>query len=409
MNKPDPGSRSRRLLLADCDQFFVQCARLADPEGVGRCELLLVGGAAGHRGVVTSASYATREFGVRSGMPMSTALRLCPRATVAPVPRRLCSEKGRDVREVLRRFSPVVEAASIDESYIDMSGTEALYEAESLADTALRMQKAVSSDAGIVVSIGGGTSRIVAKLAAGRAKPAGVLIVEPGGEIDFMRRFDLAAIPGIGPVFARELQKFGLVSVEQALRLEPVVLEQWLGASRARWLHARIRGSDSGHVEPEREARSISREETFPVDLFENEDLETQLLELAVRLGADVRREGLRARTLTVKLRDADFRTRQASITIDEGVETDRAIYETARSLLNRLRSTRHTGARLIGIAASNLRDRAETQLGMFEELGAESDRDRRLSRVADAVRERFGPGAVRPGRLIDRSRRSGD
>src|ERR671914_2353791 len=169
---------ARRILLVDCDQFFVQCARIADPDGAGQEELLLVGGSASGRGVVTSASYATRAFGVRSGMPTAQALRLCPGARVVPVPRRVCSEKSDDVHAVLESFTPLVERASIDEAYLDLTGTEALYHNEPLIETAQRVKEAVARDAGIVVSVGGGTNRLVAKLAVRFAKPAGVHIVE---------------------------------------------------------------------------------------------------------------------------------------------------------------------------------------------------------------------------------------
>jgi DNA polymerase-4 len=404
----DRTARSRRILLVDCDQFFVQCARIADPEGAGRHELLLVGGTASGRGVVTSASYPTREYGVRSGMPTAQALRLCPAAHVVPVPRSACGRKSRDVRQVLGRFSPVVEPASIDEAYIDMTGTETLYHGESLHQTATRMQAAVLEDAGIRVSIGGGTSRLVAKLAAGRAKPEGVHIVPPGAELEFMLRFDLAEIPGVGPVFARELERFGLVSVEQILRYDRITLEQWLGRSRADWLYRRARGQDGGEVRPDREARSMSREETFAQDIDDDRALERELLHLSVRLAADIRKDRLRARTITVKIRDSDFRTRSAAHTIREGVETDRAIFSVATRLLRKLREARRVPTRLLGIAATNLGPAGTAQLTMFDEAAIESDRDRRLTRAADAVRERFGWKAVRPGRLVDRPRPPG-
>ena len=138
----NPGaSAARRILLVDCDQFFVQCARLADPEGAGREELLLVGGSIASRGVIPSASYATRAFGVRSGMPTAQALRLCPGARVVPVPRRLCGQKSDEVHAVLESFTPVVERASIDEAYLDLSGTEQLYHGESLEATATRRKE----------------------------------------------------------------------------------------------------------------------------------------------------------------------------------------------------------------------------------------------------------------------------
>ena len=399
------GVPQRRILLADCDQFFVQCARLADPDGAGRELLLLVGGSASHRGVVTSASYETRAFGVRSGMPTARALRLCPRAVVVPVPRGVCLEKSREVRRALERFSPVVESASIDEAYVDMSGTEALYRHEPLVHTASRMQAAVLAATSITVSIGGGTSRVIAKLAAGRAKPAGVRIIPPGDEIEFMRGLDLRAIPGVGPVFAELLERCGLRTVEHALALEEAVMVHMLGASRGRWLYRRARGIDGGEITPDRDARSMSREETFAADIADDEALETELLSLTVRLGADLRAHALRARTVTVKLRDHDFRTRQASRTVDPPIHADRALFTIARELLHRLRSERRVAARLIGIGASGLRGTGlATQISIVEDAATvETERDRRLARAADAARSRFGHRAVRPGRLIDR------
>jgi DNA polymerase-4 len=339
-------------------------------------------------------------------MPTARALRLCPDAHVVPVPRGVCGQKSREVRTALEKFSPIVETASIDEAYIDMTGTEALYAHRPLHDTALVMQATVLQDTGITVSIGGGPTRVVAKLAAGRAKPAGVRIVNPGDELDFMRTFDLARIPGIGPVFTQELLRFGLKSVEDALRLERVTLEQSFGAGRGGWLYNRIRGIDNGIVEPNRDARSMSREETFPRDLFHDEDLETELLALAVRLCRDVRSEGLRARTITVKLRDADFRTRTAARTVPEALQTDRAVFAVARELLARLRARRRTGARLIGIALSHFTPGIAPQLALFDaQTGAlETERDRSLARASDNVRGRFGANAIKPARLLKRT-----
>jgi DNA polymerase-4 len=394
--------RARRILLVDCDQFFVQCARLADPEGAGKEPLLLVGGSADHRGVITSASYETRRFGVRSGMPTARALRLCPRATVVPVPRRLCLQKSREVRAVLDRFSPIVEPASIDEAYLDMSGTEALHHGQPLADTARAMRAAVLDETRISVSIGGGPTRVVAKLAAERAKPAGILVVPPDGVLEFMLGLQLADIPGIGPVFAAELARFGLVTVEQALLRDEATLEAWFGGPRAHWLFRRVHGIDGGEIVPDRQARSMSREETFASDIDDDEELETELLALAVRLGADLRRHELRARTITVKLRDADFRTRQSARSLDTPIESDRALFNAARERLVLLRRARKFPARLVGIAASGLEPAAAPwQLEAFEDAAPESERDRRIARTADELRRRFGPDAIKPGRLL--------
>src|SRR4051812_23288102 len=162
---------NRRILLADADAFYVAVARLVDPEGAGKAPLLIVGGSADHRGVVTSASYEARRYGVQSAMPMARALRLCPGAMVVPVPMAVCVQKGREIRQTLQQFTPVVEQASSDEFYLDMTGTEKLYHPETLEQTAQRMREAVQQATQLTVSIGGGTSRVVAKLAAGVAKP----------------------------------------------------------------------------------------------------------------------------------------------------------------------------------------------------------------------------------------------
>lgn len=393
----------RRILLVDCDQFFVQCARLADPDGAGREALLLVGGSASGRGVVTSASYETRVFGVRSGMPTATAQRLCPQAVVVPVPRGLCGEKSRAIREVLERFTPVVEPASIDEAYLDLSGTERLYHGEPLVETARRIQAAVLAETRIHVSIGGGTNRLVAKLAVSRAKPAGVHIVEPGGEAAFLAEHEIADIPGVGPVLAAELLRYGLKRIPDGRALPEKQLLALLGERRGRWLYRRMRGLDDTPVAVDDVARSMSRDETFARDLHDDADLTRELRVLVRRLGADLRADGLRARTITVRIRDADFRTRQAARTLDEPVETDRGIYAAARPLLVRLRAERRTGARLLGVAASNLVSGGAAQLALFDgDAALETDRDRRLSRVTDALRARFGRRAIGPADLID-------
>ena len=396
---------ARRILLVDCDQFFVQCARLADPDGAGREPLLLVGGSSRERGVVTSASYQTRVFGVRSGMPTARALKLCPDATVVPVPRRLCGEKSAEVRAVLERYAPLVEPASIDEAYMDLGGTERLYHDEPLADTARRIQHTVKAETDITVSIGGGTAKLIAKLAVERAKPAGVHIVAPGEEQEFLNGFRLADLPGVGPVFADELRALGLVTVPQALCVDEQTMGRRLGERRGAWLYAWIRGIDERAVDPSGEAKQMSRDETFAADIDDAEALDRELLALVVRLGRDLRAAGVRARTVTVRIRDADFRNRSAGRTLPQPLESDRALFAVARELLAKLRAARRVPARLLSVAASQLTDdEGALQLGLFggDSAEGETERDRRLARMADTVRDRFGPDAIRPGRLLD-------
>ena len=398
-------SSPRRILLVDCDQFFVQCARLADPDGAGREPLLLVGGSSAQRGVVTSASYETRVYGVRSGMPTARALRLCPEARVVPVPRGLCGQKSLEVRAVLERFAPVVEPASIDEAYLDLGGTQRLYHDEPLAATAERIRAAVRLETDIAVSIGGGTSKLVAKMAVERAKPAGVHVVAPGAEQEFLSSFRLGDLPGVGPVFADELRALGLVTVPQALCLDEATLQRRLGERRGAWLHRWIRGDDDRPVSPGGEAKQMSRDETFAHDIDDDDTLERELLALVVRLGRDLRTDGMRARTIGVRIRDADFRNRSAARTVPQPLESDRAIFAVARELMGRLRRARRIPARLLSVAASQLTDQdGALQLGLFggEAQAGETDRDRRLAHLTDSVRDRFGPDAIRPGRLLD-------
>jgi DNA polymerase-4 len=402
---------SPRILLADADAFFVAVARLVDPEGAGQAELLIVGGARDSRGVVCSASYETRKYGVRSAMPIAQALRLCPKALCVPVPRAECARMSRRIRDVLQRFTPVVEGASIDEWYLDLSGTEALYRGESLDATARRIREAVRAETGLSVSIGGGTNKLIAKLAVELAKPkpgreaTGVHIVPPGAEAAHMLGVALADIPLIGPKFQERLHRMGMRTVAHVLEQDIASLVRWFGEREGRWLFDRVRGIDHARVAPRDEPKSISREDTFARDTTDDRALERALLALVVRAAADLRSEGMAARTVTVKLRDADFTTRQASRTLPAGVVADRVIFVAARELLRRLRAARRVPARLLGVALSSLATEAEpaqlTLFGAAEEPAAptlETERDRALTRAVDALRARYGTEVIGPG-----------
>jgi DNA polymerase IV len=398
-------SLPRRILLADADAFFVAVARMEDPDVAGRAPLLIVGGPPGSRGVVCSASYETRKFGVRSAMPIARALRLCPDALCVPVPRGACSRKHREIRAVLERFAPVVQAASIDEWYLDLDGTEALYHDAPLDAIGHRLRSAVMAETGLSVSIGGGTSKLIAKLAVEKAKPktgaTGVHVVAPGEELEFMRQLLLAEIPGIGPKTTARLAERGLRSVEDVLTLDLAALARLVGDGDAAWLAERVRGVDHGAVAERDEAKSISRDETFDTDLDDDLLLEGELTELVSRAGADLRGDALSARTITVRVRDADFRTRQASRTVDEPLASDRALFTVARALLQKLRTARRVPARLLGVGLSNFTAPVAKQLALFDapRVPLETEKDRELSRALDAVRARFGRDAIAAGR----------
>ena len=406
-------SLPRRILLADADAFFVAVARLVDPEGAGRARLLIVGGAAGSRGVVCSASYEARRFGVRSAMPISRALKLCPGAMCVPVPSKACSKKSREIASVLERFTPVVECASVDEWYLDLTGTERVYAGRTIEDVALSIHRAVLAETGLSVSIGGGTSRLVAKLAVelAKSKPdrptSGVFVVPDGDEADFMKRFDLADLPGVGPKFRERLERLGLRTVRDVLPHDVETLTRIVGERAARWLWGRVRGIDHTIVSKREVNKRMSHEETFSRDIETDDELHGELLKLVTRLAADLREHNLAARTVTVRLRDGDFRTRQATRTLPHAVIADRVILETARALLARLRRERRVRARLLGVALSSLSvPEQSAQLSLFETPAPtlETARDRALANAVDRLRAKFGDTVIIPGGLTRRS-----
>ena len=403
------GTLERRILLADADAFYVSVARLVDPEGAGKAPFLIVGGAAQGRGVVTSASYEARRFGVTSAMPTARALRLCPQATVVPVSWQACAAKSRQIREVMGRFTPVVEAASQDEFYLDLSGTERLYKDEPLEATARRIRETVLAETRLSVSIGGGTSKLVAKMAATLAKPGGVHIVPAGDEEPFMRRFALGDIPFVGRRFVERLRRYNLTTVDDALAAGAEHLRAWLGEREGSWLWEKIHGRDPGKVVRRAAAKSISRDETFAEDTDDDRRLGAELIRLVDRAAGDLREAAFLARTVSVRLRDFDFTDRQAGRTLDEPILSDQAVLRVGRELLAKLRKARAVPARLLGVQLSNLvREDGAAQLSLLAAAGSkdESERERAVARVVDRLRRKLGDDAVAIGRTPSRRRR---
>ena len=310
---------------------------------------------------------------------------------------------------MLERFAPVVECASVDEWYLDMTGTERVYAGRTTEDVALAIRAAVQAETGLTISIGGGNSRLVAKLAVelAKSKPerptSGVHIVTDGGEAEFMQRFDLADIPGVGPKFRERLDRLGFRTVRDVLPHDIPTLTRIVGETEAAWLWARVRGIDDTPVSVRDVPKRMSREETFDRDVTDDAELDRELLRLVTRIASDLREQDLAARTISIKLRDGDFKTRQASRTLPQPVISDRVILATARALLARLRKERRVSARLLGVALSSLDvpDLA-AQLSLFETPAPtlETARDRALATAVDRLRAKFGDKAIIPGRL---------
>lgn len=404
---PSARPHPAKILLVDCDTYYVQIAQQQDPEGLARHEYIIVGGREDGRGVVTSASYACRRYGIRSGIPVDQALRLCPQAIAVPPDMEAAVRKNAEISVVIERFTPLVEIASVDEFFVDLSGTELLYRNEPLEITAQKIRQAILEETGIRVSIGGGTQRTIAKMASSLAKPSkggnGVYIVPAGQEQEFMKRWDLADIPYVGPAFTAELLRRGLRSVEDALALDERLLIQWLGETKGHWLAQRIRGIDYTPVSIREDRKSIGTEKTFSYDIEDTEGLENELLVLVQEVGAMLRDRGMRARNIAVSMRCSDFSYYRTSRTLPESIDSDRAIFRIARQLLAILRDRRWSTVRLVGISVGRLSNQHGTeQLLLFESPPPlESSRDRAIARARDQLRHQFGKEVVHPGRIL--------
>jgi DNA polymerase-4 len=395
---------SARILHVDLDAFFVEVCRQRHPELRG-VELLVVGGRRDQRGVVQSASYGARKFGIHAGMPIAQAVRLCPAATFFQGSFIHYRDASRAVRAVLQRFSPTVVMASLDEAYLDFAGTDRLYPV-SLLPVAERIRDTVREETGLDCSIGIGPNRMIAKLASDCAKPRGLMEVRAGWEEGFLAGLPLSALPGVGPKTAARWAELGLRDVYQVQRLDEPALAQLLGGD-ARGLKRRAHGHAGSTLRGERLPKSVSRETTLSRDLRDPEELEAILSLLTARVAGQLREEQLVGRTVTLKLRHDDFRTVTRRRTLETATDLDAELYDAARSLFREAFEEvrrRNRGVRLIGVAATNLGVSAEADL--FEP--PERQRLRELSAAVDKVRGKYGFGAVTPGSVLRARRKRG-
>jgi DNA polymerase-4 len=376
------------------DAFFVSVEELFDPSLKGKA--VVVGGDRGDRGVVAAASYEARKFGVHSAMPLRTAAKLCPQAVFVhghPDRYRSCSEQ---VREVLQSFTPQVEMASIDEAYLDMTGTDRLHGPPLLA--AHKLHQRMKSETQLNCSIGIGTSRLIAKVCSGKAKPHGVLYVVPGQEAKFLAPLDVRDIPGVGEVTEKKLHALGALTVGDLARLEESFLDRELG-KRGLALAGKARGQDAGGwfdgaIGEEEAAKSISHEHTYNQDTSEIEQIESTLMRLSEMVGRRLRENGFHARTLQLKLRYKDFTTITRAHTLPSATQLDNEIYQQIRRLFH---ANWRKGAqvRLLGVQASSL-DEEPSQPSLLDGQGREKWQQALLA--ADKLRDRFGEKSVALG-----------
>jgi DNA polymerase-4 len=391
-----------RLMHVDLDAFFVEVCRQRHPE-LRDVELLVVGGKRESRGVVQSASYGARKFGVRAGMPIAEAVRRCPGATFFQGSFAHYRDASRAVRSVLQQFSPTVVMASLDEAYLDFSGTDRLYPV-SLLPVAESIRDRVRDATGLNCSVGIGANRMIAKLASDYAKPRGLMEVRAGWEEGFLAGLPLSALPGVGPVTAARWRERGLTEVAQIQAMSESELQRHVGDA-ASSLKRRVHGHGGMVLRSGRLQRSVSRETTMGRDERRPERLETLLTLFAARIGSQLRKEGLVARTVALKLRHDDFRTITRRVTLREGTNLDAELLKPALELFRKAFEEvrrRDRGVRLIGISATNLAEAAEADL--FEP--EERQRSRRLTDAVDRLRQRYGFDAVTVARLLGTRKR---
>jgi DNA polymerase-4 len=388
-----------RFLHVDLDAFFVEVCRQLRPE-LRSVDLLVVGGQPNGRGVVQSASYGARAFGVRAGMASSEAARRCPGATFVQTSFDDYRRASRTVRRVLQGFSPLVVMASLDEGYLDFSGTDRLHPV-SLLPVGERIRDAIRAEAGLDCSIGIGPNRMIAKLASDAAKPRGLMEVREGWEEGFVAGLPLKALPGVGPKTAERLASLGLTEAWQVQARSVAELEKLIGAD-AKSLKRRAHGHGGRVLRARQETKSVSRETTLERDTADRSLLERILLRLSAHVASQLRRERMAARTITLKLRHGDFVTITRSQTLPAATDLDADIVGAARTLLGTAFEEvcrRGRGVRLIGVAATNLSEPPMADL--FEP--PERTRLRHLTAAVDQVRERFGFDAATSGSMVKR------
>lgn len=386
----------RAILHADLDAFFAAVEQLDHPEWRGLP--VIVGGDAKGRGVVSTASYEARRFGVHSAMASARAAQLCPNAIWAPPRFARYRELSNAVFEIFRYASPRVQPVSVDEAFIDV--TPGAYSSEDPLEIA-RLIKSRVAELGITVSVGLASSKTVAKIASDFEKPDGLTVVRPGTERAFLAPLPVRTMSGIGPQTAKRLESLGIRTLGDLAALDAQTASDVLG-SRASTLVERARGIDPRDVHPNDPAKSVSNERTFGEDVRTVEEVDGALQRLTQKVCGRLRSKGLSGRTVTVKLRFADFTTRTAQRTLNTATDDDGVVLETARGLIRESWSA-GVGLRLLGVGVSGFDTHTEQLALMDTEDACAPRRPRALVKGIDEVRARFGSDALLSGRDLAR------
>lgn len=391
---------TRSIIHLDLDAFFASVEELLDPSIAGKP--VIVGGDPAQRGVVSSASYAARAYGVRSAMPMSRALRLCPQAVVRHGHFREYRRYSEQVMAILAAYTPLVEQISIDEAFLDVTGCERLW--GSAPEIARTLQRRILDECRLPSSVGVASNKLVAKIASGLRKPRALVVVPPGEEAAFLAPLPIEGLWGVGEVAARRLHDLGLRTIGDLAALRRETLVYAFGSYGAA-LYEHARGIDNGQVTTEYRRRSLSREETFARDVVDERDLERVLLRLSDEVATRLRRHGLQGRVVGLKLRYGDFTTITRRVTLEQPTDLAPTIYAHARALLRRAWKA-GAAVRLLGVGMAGLVEIPAYQLGLFS---AGEQRSARLSRTLDAIQARYGNDAIRRAAFLEPEGDEGD
>ncbi len=392
--KPEAGRRE--IVHLDMDAFYASVEVLDDPSLAGKP--VIVGGSK-ERGVVTSASYEARPFGVHSAQPVASAMRLCPQGVFLPVRMSRYKEVSETIFEIFYRFTPLVEPLSIDEGFLDVTGSKRLFgSAETIAREIKRL---VRQEVGLTVSAGIASTKFVAKIASDLGKPDGLVTVDHEKTREFLEPLPIKRLWGVGAVTFKALKRLGVITIGDLSRVPGERLRKEFG-KHGEHLHLLSQGIDPRPVEPHQPAKSMGREETFSEDLTDGEDLNRELLSLATKVARRVRRHGLAGKTVTLKVKYNDFTQVTRSATLESPTNDAAGMYKTCCELLAKTRAGT-SPVRLLGIYLSRLT--SGLPAGQMSLLEDEAGRQRReqLHAALDDLAERFGEDAVLPGMLLDK------
>jgi len=384
----------RAIIHVDMDAFYASVEQRDQPELRGRP--VIVGGPVEGRGVVCAASYEARPFGVRSAMPMAEARRRCPNAVFLPVRMKRYREVSSAIRGIFLRFTPLVEPLSLDESFLDVTGSQRLL--GPAVEIARRIKHEILDVTGLTASAGVAPNKFVAKIASDLKKPDGLVVVPPEDVHKFLENLPVSRIWGVGKVTARILEEMGIRTIGQLSRFPVKLLESRLGKAGLE-IWSLSRGEDDRPVEPYADARSISHEETFAEDIGDRKTIRRELYRLAEKVGYRLRKRGMRGNVVQVKVRYPDFSTVTRRITLRAPTHNDHVIFREAQRLLERTEAGRKK-IRLLGVGVSGFRPEGMTgQLGLFPTKEARSEDE---IKAMDRIRERFGPDAIKRGIDLD-------